>query len=346
MADSGELVHIGCYTPQGGGRGKGIVAARRDPRTGRLDILGTVAATPSPSFLTRHPRLPVLYAVGELDDGVVTAWGIGPDGGLAPLGSQPTGGAHPCHLAVSADGGHLFSANYGGGSVAVHPLDPAGVPGPRSDLIEHHGHSVDPDRQAEPHVHMVSPDPDGGPLLTVDLGTDAVYRYQLDPATGRLGSYGTPVRTSPGTGPRHLARHPDGRFFLVGELGATLHEYGPDGAGTVHERSRVPASERRGHVQPSEVAVRGDGRFVYVGNRGVDTVSVFALDTAQPRLVAEVGSGGHWPRHLVVTGTHLYVANERSDTIGVFAVDAESGVPTPLGEPVPVPSPTCILTTT
>ncbi|MEV0395972.1 lactonase family protein [Polymorphospora rubra] len=344
MTDSGELVHIGCYTPQSGGRGEGIVAARRDPRSGRLDILGTVAATPSPSFLARHPRLPVLYAVGELDDGVVTAWTIGPDGGLASLGSQPTGGASPCHLAVSSDGAFLLTANYGG-SVVVHPLDPAGAPGPRTDLLKHDGHGADPDRQEGPHVHMVSPTPDGGPLLVVDLGTDAVYRYDLDPSNGRLRSHGTPVRTSPGTGPRHLSRHPDGRFFVVGELNATVHEYA-DESGAVRERSRVPASGRGGHVQPSDIVVSGDGRFLYVGNRGVDTVGVFALDGAQPRLVAEVGSGGHWPRQLAVTGIHLYVANERSHTIGVFAVDPDSGVPTPVGDPVAVPSPTCILPTT
>lgn len=118
---------------------------------------------------------------------------------------QGTGGAEPCHLAVTPAGGHLVVANYGGGSVAVLPLDPQGVPGERSDLVVHSGHGPDPQRQERAHCHMVSPAPDAGPLLAVDLGTDSVYRYDLDAASGRLvprapGCTRRPAR-APGTWP-------------------------------------------------------------------------------------------------------------------------------------------------
>ncbi|PZF92174.1 lactonase family protein [Micromonospora deserti] len=342
MAGPGTIVHIGGYTAHSGGRGAGIVAARRDPVTGELTPLGTVAVTASPSFLARHPRLPVLYAVNELATGEISAFRVGPDGGLAALGTRPTGDAEPCHLAVAPDGGHLFVANYGG-SVAVFPLDPQGVPGERSDLVRHEGHGPDPGRQERAHTHMVNPDPNGGPLLAVDLGTDSVYRYDLDAATGRLVPRAPRVRTAPGSGPRHLARHPDGRrCWLVGELDGSVAAYElTDGA--LHQRGRVEASERPGHVQPSEVAVGADGRFLYLANRGVGTVSVFALDGELPRLVAEVDTGGEWPRHFALTGEHLYVADERADMVRVFRVDRAAGVPVPVGEPVPVPSPTCVL---
>ncbi|WP_320067612.1 lactonase family protein [Micromonospora sp. RTGN7] len=345
MTRQQTIVHIGGYTAaSGGGRGDGIVAARRDPATGGLTPLGTVAVTPSPSFLVRHPALPVLYAVNELPEGEVSAFRVGPDGDLTPLGVRGTGGAEPCHLAVTPDGGHLVVANYGGGSVAVFPLDPAGVPGERSDLVVHAGHGPDPERQEMAHCHMVSPAPHGGPLLAVDLGTDSVYRYDLDAASGRLVPRGPQVRMAAGTGPRHLARHPDGRrCWLVGELDGTVtaYELSPDGA--LHLRGRVDASARAGHVQPSEITVGPDGRFLYVGNRGVGTVSVFAVAGELPELVAEVKTGGEWPRHVVLAGEHLYVADERADMVRVFRVDASTGIPTPVGEPVPVPSPTCVL---
>ncbi|MFF3855248.1 lactonase family protein [Micromonospora sp. NPDC002575] len=343
MTGQQAIVHIGGYTAATGGRGEGIVAARRDPVTGALTPLGTAAATPSPSFLTRHPTLPVLYAVNELPEGAVSAFRVGPDGDLTPLGSHGTGGAEPCHLAVTADGGHLVAANYGGGSLAVFPLDPTGAPGERSDLVVHAGHGPDPQRQEKAHCHMVSPAPDSGPLLAVDLGTDSVYRYDLDAASGRLVPRAPRVHATAGSGPRHLARHPDGRrCWLVGELDATVTAYELTADGALHQRGRVDASARAGHVQPAEIAVGADGRFLYVGNRGVGTVSVFALAGELPELVGEVETGGEWPRHLALAGEHLYVADERADMVRVFRVDAATGVPTPVGEPVAVPSPACV----
>ncbi|WFE52127.1 lactonase family protein [Micromonospora sp. WMMD1155] len=344
MSGQVEVVHIGGYTAQSGGRGSGIVAARRDPATGELTPLGTVAVTASPSFLARHPSRPVLYAVNELSDGEISAWRVGSEGGLTPLGSRSTGGAEPCHLAVLPDGGHLLAANYGGGSVAVFPLDAEGVPGERTDLVVHEGHGPDPDRQDHAHAHMVSPGSGRGPIFAVDLGTDSVYRYDLDDASGRLVPRAPRIRTTPGSGPRHLARHPDGRrCYLVGELDASVTAYELTEDGALHQHGRVEASGRSGHVQPSEVSVSPDGRFLYVGNRGVGTVAVFALAGELPELVAEVDTGGEWPRHFALIGTHLYVADERADMVRVFRRDADTGVPEAVGEPVPVPSPTCVL---
>ncbi|MFI6762982.1 lactonase family protein [Micromonospora sp. NPDC050417] len=347
MVDGGEILYVGCYTAEAGGRGEGIVAVRRDPVTGALDPLGTVAPTESPSFLVRHPSLPVLYGVNELAEGTVSAWAIDAEGptqpGLRPLGSWSTGGDSPCHLAVAPDGGYLFVANYGSGSVSVHPLDSAGVPGERTDLRVHDGHGPDPERQERAHAHMVSPDPVGGELLAVDLGTDTVYRYDLDGSRGRLLPREPMTRTRPGTGPRHLARHPDGhRFYLAGELDATVVAYSRETGGPLRERGRVAASARHGLVQPSEIAVRPDGRFLYLGNRGVGTISVFALDAEVPRYVTEVATGGTWPRHFALIGAHLYVADERSNVVSVFVVDPTAGVPEPAGS-VAVPSPTCVL---
>lgn len=344
MGDGSEILYVGCYTAESGGSGAGIVALRRDRASGALDVIGTVAATPSPSFLAWHPALSVLYAVNEIDGGTVSAWAAGRDASLRPLGIRSTGGASPCHLAVTSDGHHLVTANYGGGSLAVHPLDRAGVPGERSDLLVHDGRGLDPQRQSRSHVHMVSPGPVDGALLAVDLGTDAVYPYAVEASTGRLVPAGPRVPTRPGAGPRHLVRHPRGRrCYVVGELDATVTVYDVDAGGGLHERGRVDTSTRPERVWPSEVAVRADGRFLYVANRGADTLAVFALDQDLPRYVTEIATEGDWPRHFALIGEHLYVANERSQSLAVFGVDPSTGVPVPIGAPVGIPSPTCVL---
>ncbi|HEX8629865.1 MAG TPA: lactonase family protein [Catenuloplanes sp.] len=342
--DSSELIFLGCYTGESGGKGEGVTAVRRDPRTGGLSRVGVAAPTPSPSFLARHPVLPVLYAANELDEGTVSAWEVDGDGGLTALAVEATGGAHPCHLAVTPDGRHLITANYGSGSLAVHALDDRGTPGRRCDLLTHDGRGPDPQRQDGPHAHMVAPEPHRSEVLAVDLGADRVYRHRLDPVSGRLVPQGVAIQAAPGAGPRHLARHPDGRgMFLVAELDATVTGYEPDPAdGRLREWARFAASGHPGS-QPSEIVVSPDGRFLYVGNRGPDTVSVFALSEDPPIPVAEVPSGGRWPRHFTVLGGYLYVANERSHSVAIFRIDPETGIPHPAGAPLDQGSPTCVL---
>jgi 6-phosphogluconolactonase len=104
----------------------------------------------------------------------------------------------------------------------------------------------------------------------------------------------------------------------------------------------VTASEHP-DAQPSEIAVRPDGRYLYVAIRGADTISVIALDGPAPAYVTEVPTGGHWPRHFAIIGEHLYVANERSHSVVAFRLNEDSGVPEEPGIVTPLSSPTCVL---
>jgi 6-phosphogluconolactonase (cycloisomerase 2 family) len=331
-----ELLYVGCYTPDSGeGDGEGIIAVRRDPRTGQLTMRGLVAATPSPSFLARHPTLPVLYAVNELPEGAVSAWALGTDGSVATLGSRPTGGGHPCHLAVTPDGGYVVSANYASGSVAVHPLDATGAPGERTGLAVHEGSGPVADRQEAAHAHMVRPE--GSTVLAVDLGADRVFRHRIG-AGGELTEAAPAVEMPAGTGPRHLTRHPDGRYYLASELEPTVTVFGPD----FDERYRVATTARPVRAEPAEIAIAPDGRFLYVANRGPNTITVFEITAGAPGFLAEVPAGGVWPRHFAIVGEHLYVANERSHNVAVFRLDPDTGVPEQTGS-LEAPSPTCVL---
>jgi 6-phosphogluconolactonase len=342
MGANEEYLYVGGYTADKDGRGEGITLLRRDTGTGVLTRLGVAARTPSPSFLVQHPTLPVLYAVNELaTDGTVSAFTVTADGGLAPLAVQPTGGSDPAHLTVTADGRHLLVANYSSGSVSVHPLDPEGAPAERSDLLDLAGRGPDPDRQAGPHAHMVRSE--GAEVLIADLGSDRVWRARLDQISGRLTLAGPAVVAKPGTGPRHFTRSADGALLLVGELAGNLTWYRPAADGSLESAGEVATTAAAEQNYPSEVTVGRDDRFIYVANRGADTVAAFAWDGERATAVAEVPTGGTWPRHMIRLGDHLYVANEKSHSVTTFRIDPATGTPAPQGETTAVPSPTSLL---
>ncbi|WP_330177453.1 lactonase family protein [Streptomyces sp. NBC_01498] len=347
---SGQLLatgrlFIGTYT-SGGGTGIGL--ASYDTVTGAITSTGTLPGVGDPSYLAAHPDGTTLYAVDERQDGGVTAIALGEDGGHTVLGTRSTGGSSPCHLSVHPGGRWLFSANYGSGSVAVHPVEDSGALGERTGLVTH-GEPAPGPGQNGPHAHQIVTSPDGGHVLAVDLGTDSVYTYRLDESAGTLGrvSYAT---LPPGAGPRHLVFHPSGRFaYVANELNNTITVCGydpADGTLTPGEPSATGAGGA-GDSFPSQPVITADGAFVYLANRGHNSLSRFAVtdDGAALRLLDTVPVGGDWPRQLALSpdGTLLFAANQRSNNVSVFHVDPTAGELTPAGAPFASPVAVCVL---
>jgi 6-phosphogluconolactonase len=291
------------------------------------DLRPTADPVPAPAstFLAPHPRLPVLYACVEADEGSVAAYSLDGSGAPVPVGRQSSGGSQPIHLAVSPDGAYLLVTNWGDGSVAVLPLDRSGRLSPVSELVTY-------PKPAAHHVSFV-----GTEVTVVHFAACLLYGYELEPP-GRL----RPVWTAEAgrTGPRHLVTHPSGRRYVSDEHSSTLSTYGPGPTrvASVPATALKPADENH----PSEVALSPDGRYVYLANRGADTIAVFEASAA-PSLIAEVPAGGEFPRHFAVGADCLLVANERSNDVTVLRLD--DGLPVPTGRAVAVPAPTCVLVT-
>ncbi|HEY3470821.1 MAG TPA: beta-propeller fold lactonase family protein [Amycolatopsis sp.] len=308
-----ELVFVGCYTGDAG-NGTGITTFSRSA-TGELHEVASLALE-SPSWLTRHPSLPVLYAVNETTTGGVTALSIGDSGELSVLGTAETGGAHPCHLAVTPDGRFLLCANYTGGSLAVFSLSPTGELESRTALVQHEGSGPRTDRQEAAHVHMAVPGP--SMVSAVDLGTDEIRSYTLTPsgAVELLAVSDLP----PGTGPRQLVRRPGTDLaYVVGELAGTVVTVRETSPGAFSVVSVTPSTLKEPSV-PNLVAhlELADSRM-YVSNRGPDCVTEFALDEAAA--VADQPCGAN-PRHFALVDGTCYVAAQSEDAITAFTLTA------------------------
>ncbi|HET6569697.1 MAG TPA: lactonase family protein [Rhodothermales bacterium] len=344
---------VGTYTQ---GASKGIYIAQMDAETGRVEVVDAVASA-DPSFLALDPTQRHLYAVNELMEfegerqGAASAFTVDPDGaGLRFAGQQPTGGGAPCHVALDGTGRYVVVANYMGGNVAVFPVAPDGGLGARSDLVQFHGSGPNKKRQEAPHAHQVIFDPANRYVFVCDLGTDRVMGYRLDAEQGKL-RHVSSASLPPGSGPRHLAFHPNGgQAYVVTEMASTIVRCAYDPAsGTLTARESVPMlpADFEGESTAAEIAIHPSGRFLYASNRGHDSIVVYAIDPASGMLslVQHQSTLGKTPRSFTIApgSRFLLVANKDSDSVISFALDAETGRLAPTGDSTEIPMPVCLL---
>lgn len=333
---------VGCYTDGDGGEGVGLTVATHDPASGRWTVeqpaVGGVIV--SPTYLVTGPGGLVL-AVSEVPDGAVHALRVAEAAAPTVVSTRSTGGEFPCHLAVDPSGRWVVSANYGSGSLSVHPLTDGRL-GKRTALVQHVGSGPDGDRQSGPHVHMIH-FLGGSLLLAVDLGTDEIVAHRLDLDAGTLTDVSRSAMPA-GFGPRHVVGLSGDRLAVAGELAGEIALAAVDpGSGAVtvlDRRSGTTAAEQYG---PSAILATADGRFVLLANRGPDTVASFRVDGDRLVPVAEIPTGGEHPRDMTSVGDLLYVANQNDHTITVLEVDPATGALSRRDEVLSLPSPTRLL---
>lgn len=350
------LVYFGTYT---GAKSQGIYVSRLDTASGELSAPTLAARSVNPAFVAVAPNHRFLFAVNEMDhfngqaSGAVTAFKLDAfTGKLEFLDQQPSGGTGPCHLVVDSTGDYVLVANYGSGSVAVFPVQTNGSISPPSAVIQHHGSSVNPQRQAGPHAHCIAVDAAHHRVFACDLGLDKVMIYRLNETNGTLTVNETPwTEVKPGSGPRHIAFHPDGRHaYVINEMGSTLTAFDYDPAGgalkEIQTVSTLP-DDFHGVNTCAEVAIHPSGKFVYTSNRGDDSIAEFAV--AEPggrlNLVERQSTRGKVPRCFAIdpTGQYLIAANQNSDSIVVFRINAQTGRLTWTGQTVEVGKPVCVV---
>lgn len=336
-----------------------IYVSSFDEATGGLGEPREAAEIERPGFLAIHPQGETLYAVGREagaggpPKGIAAAFAIDRStGGLRERSRSGTAGRGASHVSVNSAATGLVAVNYGdGNTVSLSILADGGVGELVSDL-QHSGSSVHPQRQGEPHPHSANFTPDGRLVIVPDLGTDELVAYEFDSSTARLQRRSDPqVKMPPGSGPRHMTFHPNGRWaYVINELASTVAflEYDSSAGSlrTVQVISTLPESYDGPPNTTAEVLVHPNGQFLYGSNRGSNTIAVFAIDQSSGRLsaVERVSTGGDWPRNfkLSPSGMFLLVANQRSEDVGVFRVDLETGRIEATGATVSIPAPMCV----
>jgi 6-phosphogluconolactonase (cycloisomerase 2 family) len=321
-------VWVGSYTSATGGNGVGISTFRR-AEGGEL-APDRELAMDSPSWLTAHPTAGVVYATNELTDGGISV--VSHD--LELVETVSSGGADPCHLALSADNRHLLCSNYSSGSLSVFALAADGRIERQTDLVRHEGSGPHAERQEAAHVHMaVVRD---RIVSVVDLGTDEIRSYVLV-ENGKL----DPLAVSalpPGTGPRQLHRGRDDLAYVVGEVAGTLVVVREGPPGTFTPVTTVAATTQPWQGDdPNWVAhLEIIGNRLYLSNRNPDCVTEFDIATEEPKALVDHPSGA-FPRHFAIADDTVYVAAQKDDAIVAFPLANGEQFRYPTG------TPTCVL---
>jgi len=281
--------------------------------------------------------------------GAVTAFKI--DGNkLTKLNDQSSGGDGPCYVNVDKTGKNALVANYGGGSVAVLPINEDGSLKPHSAFVQHLGSSVNPERQKEPHAHSINMDAQNRFAIAADLGLDELLVYKLDPKTGTLTPNNPPfAKVPPGSGPRHFAFHPTAPVaFANGEIASTIIalRYDAD-KGTLNATEALSTlpPDWQGNNSTAETQVHPSGKFVYTSNRGHNSIAVFQIEpSGKLKYVENESTGGKTPRNFGIdpTGNFIVAANQDSDSLVVLKIDQKSGALSPTGHQLKAPKPVCV----
>lgn len=349
-------VFVGTYTG-GDSISKGVYSCEFDAETGKLSEPVLAAELINPSFLAIHPSGKYLYAVNEVSEGpgrgngAVTALTINADGTLTKINHQASEGGAPCHCNVDSTGTNLLIANYGGGNVAVYPISEDGSLKPVSCNIQHEGSSVDKSRQGAPHAHSINISSDNKFAYAADLGLDKIMIYKLDAEAHTLTPASQPAAlVTPGGGPRHFAIHPSSKFAYTNNeitMVVTGFSRNPEDGSlkAIQEISTIPAGFD-GRKSTAECLVHPSGKFLYVSNRGHETITAFMIDqeTGLLTYVENESTGGKEPRNFFIdpSGKWLLAENQNSDTVYVFSIDQQTGALKPTGDFVTVGRPVCI----
>jgi 6-phosphogluconolactonase len=350
--------YIGTYTETAyKGRGKGIYGFSFDEKRGTIEDLFLAAETVNPSYLVPGPRF--LYAVNELQDfggrssGAVSAFAVEEGGALRLINRQPSEGADPCHIVLDDTGRWVVVSNYSGGTLAALPVEVSGGLAPAAQVLRLTGGGPNRERQEAAHAHsfVFAPNRDRG--FACDLGSDRVMAYAFNPDAG-IPLTDAPVpwfAAKPGAGPRHglfaASAHGEVRYYLINELDSTLDVLrydGDRGSFTAAQNLSTLPPEAGGGNTGAAIKLSPAGQWLYVSNRGHDSITFFQIDArGAARYAGTVSSGGRTPRDFDIdpTGGFLLVCHQDSDNLVVFRLDPETGHPRRERE-YAVPSPVCL----
>lgn len=333
--------YLGAYTKR---ESKGVYRFELDIDNKTLSTPELAAELDNPTYLTISEDNKLLYAVHkEGEEGGLQAFQITNEGDLTPLNGKFSPGSAPCHVSINKANSLVLSANYHTKEARAYKIDSDGSL-LEGKAVTHEGNGPH-ERQEKPHLHYAGFTPDEQYAIIVDLGTDTVTSYKID---GDILRREQELQTRAGSGPRHLVFHPNGEFaYVMTELSNEVITLKYVGNGSFEELQYIPTipSDFTENSQGSAIHISSDGKFVYAGNRGHNSIAVFEVQEDYTlKLVELVSTEGDWPRDFVMDPTESFIvaANQESDNMVLFERNKDTGKLTVLQKDIYAPEAVCV----
>lgn len=328
----------------------GIGLYRFDTEQGTSTFVKEFSGIAEPSYQAFGKEGEFVYSVSEtaVPDAKVCAYSFDKNtGNLVLLNEQKTEGSAPCHIWVDSQHRLAVTANYNGGSISAFPIAADGTLYPATVYV-YEGGIPGSARQEAPHLHCIYTSPDERFLFANDLGTDRIYKYELETSGKELRlKEGVPAYFSlpVGEGPRHAEFHPNGKWlYLLSELSGKVAVLNYE-EGNLTPVQFIEADSLQA-AGSADIHVSPDGRFLYASNRlKGDGIAIFAIDQANG-LLTKVGyqpTGIH-PRNFIITpnGKFLLCACRDSHCVQVFEINPKNGLLRDTGHTIQRSKPVCL----
>lgn len=334
--------YAGTYTRK---TSQGVYRFTLDTESGKLEKAVVAAALQNPTYVNFDENQDYFYSVSQEENmGGVNAFRVDKTTGeLTALNGQLVEGNPPCHVEAREE--IVVTGNYHKGDIGLHFVHENGEV-EQGHFIKHYGDGPH-ERQEKPHVHFTGFTPHGKYIVVADLGTDRLVTYQVEGS--KLKEVNT-FHAKPGSGPRHITFHPNGKLaYLLTELTTEVIvlDYNAE-TGEFSEKQTILAkpADFQGTNDASAIHITSDGKFLYTGNRGHNSITSFKVDenSGELTLLGFTASGGEWPRDFVLDPSEnfLIASNQHTGNIVLFERDNQTGELTQTDQIIDVPEVVCV----
>ena len=255
--------------------------------------------------------------------GGILSFDIDESGNLInPTKIENTNGIVPCHLEVLRN--NKYVVNYLSGNIVKIG----------EKIVTHNGKGVHPIRQEAPHTHYVCTSPDKKCILCTDLGLDTIFVYDTDLNEGVI------VKVPDGRGARHLCFSADEKYlYCVNELSNDVSVFEWNNGKPILKNTYSAIPNYKG--ASTAAAIRINGNYLYISNRGANTISRFKIVGDKLELLENTYCGGKGPRDFNIIDDYIICTNENSNNVTVLKL--ENGKPILIEEKLEIGSPLCVV---